>query len=279
MNWNDLKIFLTAVRAGSYSAAGPVLGLDRTTVGRRVAALEADLDTALFRETPSGFEPTQAGQLLLNAAARAETEIASAVQAIGCRPQDPAPLRIASSAGLVVAFMAELAEFQGRIAVELTHALDPIEAVTQRRADLAIALVRAIPRRLAGQQIGIVSQARYGRRGATSQQPLGWGDEVEVALPRHWTAANRPETTQGAIHFSNWGALAQAVRDGAGSAFLCCFLADGDPALQRLSPPDARYDTGLWLLYRAETPQSAAAAALTAHLAKRIGARLAAQTV
>lgn len=279
MDWNDLRIFLTAVRAGSYSTAGPLLGLNRTTIGRRVAALEADLDTALFRETPTGFEPTRAGRILLDAAARAETEIAVAVQAIGCRPQDPAPLRIASSAGLVVEFMAELADFPGRIAVEFTHALDPIEAVTQRRADLAIALVRAIPRRLTGQQAGTVSQAPYGRRGATPQHPLGWGAEVEIALPRHWTAANMPETAQRVIRFSSWGALSQAVRNGAGSAWLCCFAADGDPALQRLAPPDARYDTGLWLLHRAETPQSAAAAALTAHLMERIGARLAAQAV
>ncbi|SFR91694.1 transcriptional regulator, LysR family [Sphingomonas jatrophae] len=281
MDWNDLRVFLTAVRAGSYSAAGPQLGLNRTTIGRRVAALEASLQTALFRETPTGPEPTEAGRLLLEAGARVETEIAEVLRRIALAPPDPAPLRIASSAGLVVELMAELgaAAPSGGPAIELVHAIDPVEAVTLRRADLALALIRAVPRRLAGRQAGIVTQARYARRGTPEGPPLCWGEEVELALPRHWTAANSGDDAPGAIRFSSWGALAQAVRSGVGKAWLCCFAADDDPVLERIAPPDPRFDTGLWLLHRADTPQSAAAAALTQRLAERIAVRLGAQAV
>ena len=46
MEWDDLRIFLAAVRAGSYSAAAPRLGINRTTVGRRVTVLEEARDAA-----------------------------------------------------------------------------------------------------------------------------------------------------------------------------------------------------------------------------------------
>lgn len=280
MNWNDLRIFLTAVRAGSYSAAGPQLNMNRTTVGRRVIALEEDVGVALFRETPTGSELTQAGRILLASAARMEAEMGEAKRAIGRSRPDPAPLRIASSAGIVVEFLGDLARFAdggGTPAVELTGALDPVDAVTHRRADLAIALIRTAPRRLAGRQAGIVAQAPYIRRGAPARPPLAWGTEVELALPRHWTAANEASDAVGAIRLNSWAAMTQAVRDGLGSAWLCCFSADHDPAIERAAAPDPRFDTGLWLLHRADTPQSAAAAELSDFLVDRISARLATQ--
>jgi DNA-binding transcriptional LysR family regulator len=276
MNWDDLRVFITAVRAGSYTAAGPQLNMNRTTVGRRVSALEAALGTSLFRDTPYGFEPTQTGQLLLAAAERMEAEVSALSGQIGIAEPDRAPLRIAGSAGIAAEFLSEIAAFRdanGDMPLELTGAIDAIEAVTHRRADLAIALVRAAPRRLAGIRVATLSQAPYARRGGGSRQAIGWGSEVELTLPRHWTAANILDDPR-ASRFNSWVAIRQAVRDGLGSAWLWRFAADADAALERIGPPDARYDTGLWLLHRADTPQTAEAAALTQSLAKALTARL-----
>ncbi|WP_156839591.1 LysR family transcriptional regulator [Novosphingobium aquimarinum] len=277
MNWDDLRVFITAVRAGSYTAAGPRLNMNRTTVGRRINALEAALGLSLFRETPFGPEPTHAGQMLLAAAERMEAEVAAVSRQFGVVPVDTAPIRIAGSVGIAAEFMPEIVAFcanSSDITLELTGAIDPIEAVTYRRADLAVALVRAPPRRLAGVHVASVSQALYARRGGGSRQPLGWGSEVELALPRHWTAANLPDD-QPASRFNSWTELRQAVRDGLGTAWLWCFAADPDEALERIAPPDTRYDTALWLLYRAGAPQTAQAALLTRSLADAMGRRIA----
>jgi len=280
MNWNDLRIFLIAVRTGSYSRAGPLLGMDRTTVGRRVAALEEAVGAALFREAPTGPEPTEAGRLLLAAAARMDADITAAIRAAGGNLADPAPLRIAGSAGLAALLVDGLADgTREPLAIELVAALDPIDAITHRRADLGIAMIRAAPRRLTGQQAGIVSQAPYVRRGAPRPPPLGWGTEAMLALPRHWAAANDIGEAGRGARVNGWPAMMQAVRDGLGSAWLPCFLGDADPLLERIGPPDSRFDTGLWLLHRADTPQSAEAAALTAFLAGWIASRLDAQPV
>ena len=51
-DWNDLRFFLAAHRAGSLAAAARELRVDYTTVGRRIAALESALSTQLFVRTP-----------------------------------------------------------------------------------------------------------------------------------------------------------------------------------------------------------------------------------
>lgn len=276
MDWDDLRVFITAVRAGSYTAAAPQLNMNRTTVGRRIGALEAALGTALFRDTPFGFEPTQTGRLLLDTAEKMEAEVGAFSRLMGINDVAWAPLRIAGSAGIAAEFLAEIAAFgeaDGNLPLELTGAVDAIEAVTHRRADLAIALVRSAPRRLTGTRIATLSQALYGRRGGGSRQPIGWGSEVELSLPRHWTAANILDDPR-ASRFNSWTTLRQAVRDGVGTAWLWCFAADADPALERIEAPDPRFDTGLWLLNRADTPQTAGAVALSRSLAQAISARI-----
>src|SRR5438046_498309 len=99
MDWNDLKVFLSAVRAGSYTAAGPMLGVNRTTVGRRVSALEAAIGRPLFLEAPTGPEPTFEGKQVLEAALRIEAEVAAMLSALRAAPPNQAPVRIAGSAG------------------------------------------------------------------------------------------------------------------------------------------------------------------------------------
>ena len=55
MRWDDLRVFLAVARRGRLQAAGRTLGLDPTTAGRRIAALEAALGTALFERSARGL--------------------------------------------------------------------------------------------------------------------------------------------------------------------------------------------------------------------------------
>jgi len=273
MEWSDLKIFLAAVRAGSYTAAGPQVGVNRTTVGRRVAALEAAVGRPLFLEAPTGPQPTAEGQMVLEAALRIEAEVAAMLTAIGLAPPNPVPIRIAGSAGLAGEVLEMLASAE-MPAVELVSGLDPIDAVTRRRADLAIALVRAVPRRLSGVHVGLVAQAVYARRESAGHGRLGWGPEVENALPRHWTAANIADQGDVIGLFNSWGDLKMAVLAGMGRAWLPCFIAEPDPRLVRVGAPDPRFETGLWLLHRADAPRSAGAVQFMETLAASLAGRL-----
>lgn len=280
MEWGDLKIFLTAVRAGSYTLAGAQLGINRTTVGRRIDALELAVGRELFRETPHGHAPTAEGLELLRAAEAMERQI-EAVHGAMVRPAPPAArLRIASSAGMAVEFMQEFRAFQEihpEMPIELLGELDPVDAVTHRRADLGIAVLRVRPLRLDGVKIATLSQAPYIARDHVKAAPLGWGHEIENALPGQWTVTNAaadPADIAGQSLFNNWPMLKQAVLCGFGSAFLWCFSAEAEPGLQRIACPDPRDDYPLWLLYRARTPPGRSLRALLAFLAERLPARL-----
>jgi DNA-binding transcriptional LysR family regulator len=75
MHWDDLKIVLAISRNQTQSAAAHVLGLDQSTVGRRLNAIEASLGTVLFVRSKSGFHPTEAGQRVIERAQGIETQV------------------------------------------------------------------------------------------------------------------------------------------------------------------------------------------------------------
>ncbi|WP_162933069.1 LysR family transcriptional regulator [Roseovarius sp. EL26] len=69
MNWDNLKILLEISRAGSLTAAAHRLGMDQSTVGRRLNALESDVGSVLFVRSKAGFVATESGHI---AVARAQ---------------------------------------------------------------------------------------------------------------------------------------------------------------------------------------------------------------
>src|SRR5215831_19293241 len=78
VDWNDFRYFLAIARAGSFAGAARELGVEHTTVGRRLTALETALGTRLFVRGPDGLTITAAGRDVLPLC----EEIASRAQAI-----------------------------------------------------------------------------------------------------------------------------------------------------------------------------------------------------
>jgi DNA-binding transcriptional LysR family regulator len=62
LDWNDVRFFLALARARTLAKAAIALGVDQTTVGRRIAALERRLGVAVFERTPLGLDVTPAGR-------------------------------------------------------------------------------------------------------------------------------------------------------------------------------------------------------------------------
>lgn len=76
-NWDDLRIFVAVARQGSALCASRALGMNQTTVARRIAALEADLGLSLFEKLQTGYRLTEAGHEILALAERIEAEALS----------------------------------------------------------------------------------------------------------------------------------------------------------------------------------------------------------
>src|SRR2546428_10035602 len=74
-DWRDLRFFLELARTGTLAAAGRKLGVDNTTVGRRLSALERDLGSKLFSRTPDGLALTAAGEAIRTAGEEMEQAV------------------------------------------------------------------------------------------------------------------------------------------------------------------------------------------------------------
>jgi len=77
-DWDDLRIFEVLARTGSLSAAARLLKVNHATIGRRVAALEAELGTTLVTRLPRNTVLTPQGEAIA-ALAREMEQTAQAV--------------------------------------------------------------------------------------------------------------------------------------------------------------------------------------------------------
>jgi len=68
VDWDGLQVFLAVARSGRVSAAARRLGVEHTTVARRVAALENTLGVSLFYRTSRGYLLTPEGQNVVSTA-------------------------------------------------------------------------------------------------------------------------------------------------------------------------------------------------------------------
>ncbi|WP_425045478.1 LysR family transcriptional regulator [Primorskyibacter sp. S87] len=81
-HWDDMKVFLAVAREESLSGAGRILKLDPATVGRRIARLEASMETSLFVKSPQGYALSAAGERLLVHGEQAEQAMRAAGEAL-----------------------------------------------------------------------------------------------------------------------------------------------------------------------------------------------------
>lgn len=278
IEWDDVRIFQAAIRAGEYSSAARRLGINRTTIGRRFTRLERAAGAPLWEQTPDGYRPTEAGRAVLRAAAVMERAMDRLADALGHDRPPGGPIRLAGTTGLASLLLPELATFRAAhpgVAVEVTGARDAIQAVHQRQADIGIAIAATKPRDLAGERIGRMGQALYARRGGDARARVGWGHATQLANPQPWARVNFVTGPALACEVDSLPAMIEAVRAGLGAAWLWTFIGDADPSLERLeasAPRGAGAD--LWLLHRGTAVPERATARLQEYLHTALAERL-----
>jgi DNA-binding transcriptional LysR family regulator len=91
MNTDAVLTFVAVAEDGRFQAAADRLGLSQQAVSKRIAALEADLGTALFQRTPAGAVLTKDGRTFLPHANAIIAAVRAGVQSL--QPQTR-PLRV-----------------------------------------------------------------------------------------------------------------------------------------------------------------------------------------
>lgn len=147
LNWDDLRFFLEVARAGTASAASRRLGVDYTTVARRIRSLEESLGALLFDKSRStGFTLTVDGQHLLRHAETMEAAMEAAhAEVSGTGSALSGHVRIGCTEAFGTYFVApQMANFQDHypnISIDVLP-VPHFVSLSRREADIAITLER-----------------------------------------------------------------------------------------------------------------------------------------
>src|SRR4051812_33155253 len=82
LDWDDLRYFLEAARAQTLAGAARNLGIEHTTIGRRLGSLERALGASLVLRGPEGLRLTPAGERVLPLAEELERTVRAVVEAV-----------------------------------------------------------------------------------------------------------------------------------------------------------------------------------------------------
>ena len=108
MDLNDVALFARVVEAGGFTAAARALGLPKTSVSRRIAALERDVGVRLLHRTTRSLRPTEAGRLYYERSAAALRAIEEANRQLAEASEEPVgTLRISAPVGFASYFLAD----------------------------------------------------------------------------------------------------------------------------------------------------------------------------
>jgi DNA-binding transcriptional LysR family regulator len=264
MSWDDLRHFLALAGTGSLSAAARRLGVDHTTVARRVDALEAALGVRLLDRLARGWHLTPEGERLAEDAARVEDEIlrlerrARGVAGVAGTVRISAPPVLASR--FLAPRLGPLRAAHPSIEIELIG--EPRAASLGRReADIAIRLSRPtdgalVTRRLALLAYGLYAGAAYAARTPPAAYVfLGYDDSLGDVPQQRWllrAAAGRPCV----LRANDLATIHEATRAGLGVAALPRFLADDDPALIEIETSEPAVSREIWLIVHPDLRRS-----------------------
>jgi DNA-binding transcriptional LysR family regulator len=232
-SWDDVRVFLALFRARTLSSAAIRLGVNASTVGRRLDALEGALGARLFDRTPDGVAPTAATEHLLGHAERLEQAahaLGGAVAGFEARPEGV--VRITAPPGVADHFLAPalprlLARYPD-IRVELDASIRQLD-LTRREADLALRAVRPergdlVTVKIADEQDRLFTNSAYAAELGTIRDLgdarwIGWERDLAHIPSARWLNERVPESKI-VLRTSSIGAQLSAAEAGLGVVLL-----------------------------------------------------------
>ncbi len=252
MNWDNLQIFLSIARHGSLARAARAHKLDPTTLGRRIAALEAEAGQTLFERSSEGYLPTAYGRSLLPHAEAMEAAARRVDAAMAGAQELRGLVRVSVSEGFGTWFIApRLPRFFAQhpeIELDLVASSGLLNP-SKREADLAILLGQPqkgplVTRRLADYGLGLYRSdagrafetPRPGTKLSAAGIPIiGYIPDFLYAPQLNYLDEIEPGL-EATIRCSSINAQHQMVASGLGIGVLPCFMAKSDPRLIRVWP-------------------------------------------
>ncbi|MBU4465406.1 MAG: LysR family transcriptional regulator [Actinobacteria bacterium] len=281
----DLLVLLAVSRSGRYTSAAMTLGLNHTTVARRIGALETALGGRVLARAAGGWELTELGRRAARAAEVVESAVAMMDASGAASGTLTGVVRMSATDGFS-AYVAAPAVAD----LQRAHPLLQVEIVTvtrqalQQRSGLDLEVVVGRPQvhRAEAFEIGeyvlgmYASRDYLARRGTPADldelvtHPLVYFvDSIlrvdDLDAPRRLVPTMRDSLTS-----TNVFVHVEATRTGAGIGLLPCFVADRHPDLVRVLPTLINERLPYWMVLRPDSLDRPAIAAVVHALRDRV---------
>lgn len=264
INWNDLRFFLAVARGGSTAAAARELGVNQSTVVRRVAALEEGLGLRLFDKKRDGYRLTGEGFPLLDEATAVEESVrAFTRRAASLDNALVGSLRVTTAEGIALRLLPPLLnEFHRRHPGMQVNLLieDRFRDLGDGHAEVALRAGPPGDGALVGRKLVDAAWAVYASRTYVEQhgRPLGpdglnahrhiaFEGALERIAAARWLRQMAPHAEIACRSNSVLGLL-YAAQSGFGLAVLPCHVADPEADLVRVIDPLPALTYGFWIL-------------------------------
>lgn len=266
-DWDDFRLLLSVVQLGSFSRAASALGIEQSTVSRRVGRLEETLGVRLMDRSSRGAVLTAEGQRVvaeLNVAHDALLKAVHGAQVADARLHD---VKLLTTDGIaaywMVRFMPSLFEAHPDLELRIFTTTD-FEAEQRGHFDLSIHYTQPTNPNLITMRLGTLHFIPYGSPGYFARH----GRPTSVAdLGRHrlldyilyiidkgtWMTRLPAAVGEGRAQFftNSSAALAEAVRAGNGIALLPTYGSVFEKGLEPLEV-GMRFETPFWVCYKQE---------------------------
>lgn len=292
LDWNDLRYAVTLAEAGTVRAAARRLGVDPSTVSRRLAALEAALGVTLYLKSVRGYATTPAGRRLLESLGGLARDLEAFERGGLARGDEGGAsglVRIATTEvtaqHLLERSVPALRERHPGLTVEIVTGNSPAD-LTRGEADLAVRFLKPAGVEIVARELGAVRYGLYASPGYLSRRPAppspGRLEGQDLVMPTRelrggpeeaWLSAHAGGARV-AVQSNSLPTIASAAAAGLGLAVLPTVLGDGDSRLTRLWALEDIEPRAVWLLYHRDARSTArvrvAAAAVEDDLRERI---------
>lgn len=287
LSWDDFRFAKAIADTRSLGGAAARLGVNHSTVFRRLAQIEQRLGSRLFERSRGGYALTPCGEEMVRLAERmGEDIIAFERKATGHDLRPSGELRITTNDTLFVHLLSDvLAAFRRAHAEIILDVVVANEALnlSKRDADVAVRATDRPPEALIGRRVAEIGWAIFGPAqlagkpfdplvDARTHDWVGLGDALSGLKPAKWLRDHVGEERI-VYRINTVLGLAEAAAAGIGLALLPCFMGAATPGLARLAPPLPELETGLWLLTHADLRNTARVRAFLDFAAAEIGRR------
>lgn len=266
LNWDDLRFFLEVARTQRISTAGVRLGVEHTTVARRIRQLETALNTVLFEKSrTSGFTLTQAGFDLLRHVEKMESHLLNAKEQVSSLGDSlSGHLKIAATEGFGSFVLTPIAMYFQEQYPGITLDVMPFQRFvshSKRETDIVISIERPARGPYIGGKIADYALKLYATHEYLEKAPkikklndlsehkfIAYIDEMIISKELRFVDDVIPNDK---IIFRSNSVVAQmrACLQGKAMAVLPCFMAESQPLFQSVLEKEFTIKRSFWMYY------------------------------